>query len=291
MLPVSDRVLVIGQLAGHRQGHGWFDAADVDALFEAFRVPNPASTSTTLGQLAKKKLTTRRVVTPRWGLTPEGESRVRVVLGDLDFRLIAARLESLPGAELGHVYHTVLPPSLAPAVWSRPIARLLSAHPFETNVLGMTRFPTDDPRDQALSDGIDAARTALQNHGLHLHLANDRNVDDELFGNVAAYMWACQFGLAFCEDRIKRGLNHNVMIELGSMTVTGRRCAILKDRTSPNLPTDLVGRIYKSVDLENLSELRDQIHLWAAADLALGRCGECPKPRKRPEAVDNADDV
>jgi hypothetical protein len=34
---------------------------------------------------------------------------------------------------------------------------------------------------------------------LNLHLASDRQLDDDLLGNVAAYMWACQFGIGILE--------------------------------------------------------------------------------------------
>jgi hypothetical protein len=66
-------------------------------------------------------------------------------------------------------------------------------------------------------------------------------VEDTVFANVAAYMWACQYGLALFENRVNEGLNHNVVIEVGAMVMAGRRTALLKDTTAPNLPTDFVG--------------------------------------------------
>jgi hypothetical protein len=141
----------------------------------------------------------------------------------------------------------------------------------------MTRLPTGDARDKALRDAIDVAKTALRAHGMTLHLASDRSLDDDLFGNVAAHMWACQYGLAICEDRVGRGLNYNVMIEVGAMTVAGRRCALLKDATSPALPTDFIGHIYKSVDLADSPSVSRAVHLWVADDLNHGRCSGCPK--------------
>jgi hypothetical protein len=42
------------------------------------------------------------------------------------------------------------------------------------------------------------------------------------------------------------------------------------------MPTDLVGFIYKSVDLDDPSSVANAVHEWAREDLALGKCGACP---------------
>lgn len=145
----------------------------------------------------------------------------------------------------------------------------------------MTRYPTEveDGHDpDVLLALIPALRKAMADHGLNLHLASDRQDDDVLFGNVVAYMWACQYGMGLIEDRVGRGVNNNLLTELGGMLMTGRRCAILKDRTVPRLPTDLVGHIYKSADFDNIGEVVTAAHRWVAEDLGLGRCSTCPPP-------------
>jgi len=77
-------------------------------------------------------------------------------------------------------------------------------------------------------------------------------------------------------DRHGEGsLNDNVLIEVGSMLMTGRRCAILKDPSAPAPPTDLSGQIYKSVDVDNLELDTKLTHRWIAEDLGLGTCPEC----------------
>jgi len=65
-------------------------------------------------------------------------------------------------------------------------------------------------------------------------------------------MWASRYGVAFFEDRRGRRVNYNLTIEIGSMLMTGRRCALLKDTSVEKLPTDLVGKIYKEVDLDHV---------------------------------------
>ncbi|MFN2477244.1 MAG: hypothetical protein ABR526_12995 [Chthoniobacterales bacterium] len=161
----------------------------------------------------------------------------------------------------------------------KPIARLTEEFPFEQNVFLMTRFPQDasdtgylDP----IRDIIPVLRSALAKHGLVLHLASTRQLDDDVLGNVAAHMWACNYGVGILEDRLDRGLNYNVIAELGAMLMTGRRCALLKDSSIPSLPTDLVGQIYKPVDLSDAAQIEAAAHSWAANDIGLGRCADCP---------------
>ncbi len=90
-------------------------------------------------------------------------------------------------------------------------------------------------------------------------------------------MWASQYGLAFFENRKKKGLNYNLTIEVGSMLMTGRRCGLVKDRSIDRMPTDLVGQIYKSVDFDKPNTVRNALHQWIRDDLNLGTCVHCSK--------------
>lgn len=68
-----------------------------------------------------------------------------------------------------------------------------------------------------------------------------------------------------------------MIIEIGAMLMTGRRCALLRDKSVPKMPTDLVGQIYKPVDFDDLDEVAAEIHKWAAEDLGFGPCAKCRK--------------
>lgn len=141
----------------------------------------------------------------------------------------------------------------------------------------MTRFPRPGRADDPNQGVIDTAREVLAGHGLTLHLASDAIVDEDLFSNIAAYMWACQYGLALFEDRVGEGLNYNLVIEVGAMVMAGRRCALLRDGpTVDRMPTDLVGHIYKELDFTDRDAVARGMHMWAAEDLGLGRCRTCP---------------
>ena len=57
--------------------------------------------------------------------------------------------------------------------------------------------------------------------------------------------------------------------EVGAMLVTGRRCLLLKDTSVEKMPTDLVGQIYKPVDLEDPETVTAAVEDWLTADLRL----------------------
>lgn len=269
----AQRILLLSHLVGLRTADGWFETSDVAGLIYDLRLPPVSNVSAVMGRLRDRDLLVRQVRQRRWSLTPRGRADVVSLLSGLDESRFIAQLEAetsaAPGAMLGGVTHPVIPPELAPPRWSAGIARLLSDFPFERNVFCMTRFPGDEGLPDPITQVIDIARDVLAGCGLHLHLASDGLLDDELFGNVGAYMWACRYGIGLLEDRAGEGLNFNVMTELGSMLITGRRCALLKDRTVPKLPTDLAGHVYKSVDFDDSVCVSEQLARWVSDDLRL----------------------
>jgi hypothetical protein len=201
-----------------------------------------------------------------------GQNTVAELVGDIDVGLIEASLHPSNGAVFAEGLHTVVPPSFAPVRWVADIERFLEDFPFDQNVFLMTRFPRD-AQDESYLDPIreliEVGRSLLSDHGLTLHLASDRNIVDDLFSNIAAHMWSSRYGIGLLENRLNQGLNYNVMTELGAMLVTGRRCALLKDRTVKNLPTDLSGHIYKSVDFDDKDAFVSELSDWVINDLGL----------------------
>jgi hypothetical protein len=281
--PERVRVLVAAEVAGARNGDGWFNTSDIGPIFEAFRVKTPANVRRELGILQSEKCVLSRQKAPAWSLTPRGRTRVKELGAGSNLDTALPELALAPGAELGSARHTVLPPMMAPAKWESSIGQMVNDYDFDSSVFCMTRFPKD-LKDEQTGDYLDpvrkvipAARSALASHGLSLHLASERQLDDDLFGNIAAHMWACRYGVALFENRLGRGLNENMLIEVGSMLITGRRCALLKDSSIDKMPTDFVGQIYKSVDFSNLESIEKSLHLWAGKDLGLGRCEDCPQ--------------
>lgn len=278
-LPVTDQVLVLGRLAEARSELGRFAPIAIDDLFDDFGLPRPTKVSNVLSRLEDRGDVSRmRDSRGSWRLTPAGRAKSVELIGDMDLAALVAEAATERPPLFGHTTHPLIPPSLAPPELLSSLRVFLDDHPFDSNVFGMTRFPDeqDESEPDPLAGALDATREACAAHGLEFHLASDRMIVDDLWANVAAHLWACRYGIAFFEDRKGRGINYNLTTEVGGMLVAGRRLALLKDRSIERLPTDLVGKIYKSVDFEDLAATAGAVHLWLRDDLALGPCPQCP---------------
>ena len=277
-MPMNDRTLVLASIAAGRSPDGTLTGAGVTKLFYAAALPQPTKIGNVLGSLKSSGFVTSGKAHGAYLLTPLGRQRVSELVGDDSAALLA---EALPGgAQLGHSTHPLIPASLAPPSLLGPVAEFTKGSPSATNVFGMTRFPDADEEPDGpdpVAAALTATEDALKPHGLRFLLASQRALVDDLWGNVAAHMWASNYGVAFFEDRRGRGMNYNLVIEVGAMLMAGRRCLLLKDTSLKKMPTDLVGFIYKSVDLDDSSSVANAVHEWAREDLALGKCGACPK--------------
>lgn len=277
-LSPGDQVLVLARIAESRSPSARFGASDIDGLLDDLGLPRPPKTSVVLARLGQASLLARLTSKGSWRLTPAGKSRSTELIGEMELAglLAEAAYSSVPS--LGSLPHPVIPPEFAPPELLAPLRQFLERHPFERNVFGMTRFP--DQQDQEIGDpiapAIEAVKAACEAHGLEFHLASDRAIVDDLWSNVAAHMWACKYGVAFFEDRRSKGLNYNLTIEVGSMLITGRRCALLKDVSIKTMPTDLVGQIYKAVDMKVRNDVAKVAHIWLRDDIDVGSCAKCP---------------
>lgn len=270
-LDMQMQTLVLGQLAATRSATGTFSPAAVSRLFNDFALPAPAKITNVFTSLATKKWFAKQPERGTYKVTPAGQAKVREQMTDLDMVALVAESAQENAPLLGHTEHALVPVHLAPPALVQPLRGFLEDHPFDRNVFGMTRFPdakagTADPVGRALA----VIKEVCAEFGLEFHLASDRAIIDDLWANVTAHMWACRYGVALFEDRVKRGLNHNLLIEVGAMIMTGRRCALLKDGSIDRLPTDFVGMIYKSVDLSAEETVAAVVRAWVTADLSIG---------------------
>jgi hypothetical protein len=246
------------------------------ALIDEIRLPRPKNPSSTLTRLQARGLVRR--AGKLWQLTPEGERTVERMTALVDFSASTQDPRSV-GSPFGSSEQDVVPYWYAPYVVQRAVRRVLDASPFDRNVLLITRYPRDSDPDDSLHEVIPAIDQALKLHGLALQLASDRNADDGLHGNVVAHMWAARYGIAILESRVGTGHNPNVLAELGAMAMTGRRCALLRDTTARDLPSDLLDRLYKPIDLDDVATVVAQVHRFVRDDLQLSQCVECPSRR------------
>jgi hypothetical protein len=264
---------VLGRLAQGRSDRAVFRPADVNKLCDDIGLPRPSNTSYYLNRLREDGAVTTigSGSSASWRITPFGRSRALELVDDMDLAVLMTEADiGMAPVVLGDTAHPVIPPWLAPPELIKPLRRFLERFPFESNVFGMTRFPEtgEDAGDpDPLGPSLEVAREVAEAHGLTFHLASDRQIMDDLWPNVAAHIWGCKYGIAFFEDRRGRGINYNLSIEAGSVLVLGRRLAILKDESIDRLPTDLTGKIYRSVNLDEPSTVQAELETWFQKDL------------------------
>jgi hypothetical protein len=271
-LDLQLQTLLLGHLAASRSDDGSFSPAVVSDLFHDLALPAPTKIANVFATLATKKLLAKQPRRGAYKVTPTGQQKVREHMTGLDLVALVAESARENAPVLGRTEHTLVPASLAPPTIVQPLRGFFAEHPFDTNVFGMTRFPdakagTADPIGRALA----ITKEVCSEAGLEFHLGSDRAIVDDLWANVTAHMWACRYGVALFEDRVDRGLNHNLLIEVGAMIMAGRRCALLKDGSIEKMPTDFVGVIYKSVDLSAEETVAAVVRAWIKNDLSIGR--------------------
>lgn len=266
-LPGPVQVLAVAQLAEQRSKERVFTTAAVSELFTKLRLPQQANLSVPLGRFAKQG----KLIRPRnnvWAFTPEGEDYLRSMALTIDPSRLANELIDVPGATFGAQTPAIIPPFLSPAGTELGVKRLLAASSFENNVMLITRYPKS--ATDSFGEIITGLRAACAEHGLNLLLASDGNAQDTLWANVVTYMWACKFAIVLV-DVDDGNFNSNVLIEVGGMLMTGRRCAILRDKNVPAMPTDLVGHIYREVDFASTPAVIQAAHDFMSDDLHLPR--------------------
>jgi nucleoside 2-deoxyribosyltransferase len=93
--------------------------------------------------------------------------------------------------------------------------------------------------------------------------ADDKEYHDDLFANIQTYIHGCGFGIAVIERIEKDEFNPNVALEIGYMLALKKPVCILKDKTVPVLQADLIGRLYKQFDPQDVSKtIPDQLTKW-----------------------------
>lgn len=266
------QTLVLAALAADRDDSRVVTPAAVSQLFIDFAVPAPVKIANTFAALKSKKHLTSVPGRGAYKVTPEGRATVAEKMSGLDLVALVAEGASGNAPALGQTTTALVPFTLAPLALVQPLRDFLADHAFDTNVFGMTRFPdakagTSDPVGRALA----VTREVCEEHGLEFHLASDRAIVDDVWPNIMAHMWGSRYGIGLFEDRIDRGLNYNLVAEVGSMLMTGRRVALLKDGSIERMPTDFVGMIYKSVDLADETTVRGRVTEWLRDDLRIDR--------------------
>lgn len=106
-------------------------------------------------------------------------------------------------------------------------------------------------------------KETLKKHDIIGLRADDKEYSDDLFANIKTYMHSCDFGIGVFERIIEDNFNPNVSIEVGYMMGLRKKVSLLKDKTLKNLPTDLMGKLYKPFDPQDIEKtLPSHLEKW-----------------------------
>ncbi|MDQ1175412.1 hypothetical protein [Microbacterium sp. SORGH_AS_0421] len=147
------------------------------------------------------------------------------------------------------------------------LRKFLEDHPEPSrNVFIMMRF-SDSPQMKEIHQAIVAG---LAEHGLNAVRADDRDYTGEVWSNIEVYLTGCQYGIAVFEDIEKRDFNPNVSLELGYLMGRAKRSLLLKEKRLPNMPSDVVHRLYKEFDgFDIANSIKREIGIWITRDLRI----------------------
>lgn len=139
---------------------------------------------------------------------------------------------------------------------------------FEKNVFIAMRF-----RDgKQFTEIHEAIRTTLAEHGLKGLRSDSKTypADGDLWTNVCVYMMGCKYVICVFEEIDEREFNPNIPLEYGFMRAINRQVLLLKDKRMPNMPSDIIGKLYRNFDTYNIGEsIREQVSLWVSRDLGI----------------------
>lgn len=93
--------------------------------------------------------------------------------------------------------------------------------------------------------------------------ADEKEFTNDLWENVRVYLECCNVAVAVFDKNDQDNYNPNVAIEVGYMLSKGNKVCLLKDKKLPKLPSDLISKMYKEYDSEDVEgTLPKQLGLW-----------------------------
>ena len=143
------------------------------------------------------------------------------------------------------------------------LLRFLVDHPdYAQNCFLIMPF-VQTPLHRAISQAL---RAALRAHGFNAVRADDRVYSEDLLTNIQAYIHGCRLAVAVFERIQAETFNPNVSLEVGYFLGMNKPVCLLKERTLPRLPSDLVGRLYEEFDAHTLDvSIADAVARWLRA--------------------------
>jgi hypothetical protein len=110
---------------------------------------------------------------------------------------------------------------------------------------------------------VKSIKTTAEKHGLAIIRADENDFHAHLWENVRTLLHGCSFGIAVYERIEREEPNANVGLEVGYLMAMNKPVLLLKDKTVPELQSDLAGKLYKNFDpYDTENTIPEQLTRW-----------------------------
>jgi len=93
--------------------------------------------------------------------------------------------------------------------------------------------------------------------------ADEKQYHDDLIWNVMTYLYGCAFGIAVYEKIKSETFNPNISLEVGALFALNKSVCILKDNNLKEVPTDIIGKLYRPFQVDDLDgTLKNELSGW-----------------------------
>lgn len=121
------------------------------------------------------------------------------------------------------------------------------------------------PFNDTLYPVYQAIEKTLRKHDFVAVRADKKEFSDGLWSNVETYLNCCFAAIAVFNkfDDEMDIYNPNVALETGYMMALGRKVCLLKDSRLNQLPTDIISKLYKTYDMDDIdNSISLQVESW-----------------------------
>lgn len=119
------------------------------------------------------------------------------------------------------------------------------------------------PFREELNEVYEIIKDIFASKGYSAIRADEKEFTNDLWENVRVYLECCNVAVAVFDKNDQDNYNPNVAIEVGYMLSKGNKVCLLKDKKLPKLPSDLISKMYKEYDSDDVEgTLPEQLGLW-----------------------------
>jgi hypothetical protein len=110
---------------------------------------------------------------------------------------------------------------------------------------------------------LDVIKSTLELYDIIGLRADEKEFHQDLLQNVETYIFGCDFSIAVYERFLRKNFNPNVSFEIGYLLALRKPIYILKDKSLPYLPVDIVGKLSHEFDSNDPeSTISEELVKW-----------------------------